>query len=101
MDGISLLPLWEGRKGQKEHDYLYFEFQEMGGRQAVRKGPWKLVHMNIRGENDYFELYNMEEDPAEERNLIWKYPEKAVELKDIMTVAHVRNPHFPVLKGED
>ena len=49
MDGVSLLPLLENRKGQKEHEYLYFEFQEMNGRQAVRKGPWKLVHMNVRG----------------------------------------------------
>ena len=100
MDGISLLPLWEGRKGQKEHDYLYFEFQEMNGRQAVRKGPWKLVHMNIRSEKDYFELYNIEEDPSETKNLIGEYPDKAEELKGIMEEAHVPNPYFPVLKGE-
>ena len=28
LDGISLLPVLTGQKGQKEHDYLYFEFQE-------------------------------------------------------------------------
>ena len=50
MDGVSMLPLLENRKGQKEHEFLYFEFQELNGRQAVRKGPWKLVHMNIRGD---------------------------------------------------
>ena len=101
MDGVSLIPVLEGRKGQKEHDYLYFEFQELNGRQAVRRGPWKLVHMNIRGERDYFELYNIDEDPSETQNLIQKYPDKAGELKVIMTEAHVRNPYFPVLKGED
>ena len=101
MDGVSLLPLLEGRKGQKEHDYLYFEFQELNGRQAVRRGPWKLVHMNIRGERDYFELYNIDEDPSETQDLIQRYPDKAGELKVIMTEAHVRNPYFPVLKGEE
>lgn len=65
MDGVSLLPLLENRKGQKEHEYLYFEFQEMNGRQAVRKGPWKLVHMNVRGKNPYYELYNLNSDPSE------------------------------------
>lgn len=48
MDGVSLIPELTGNEGQKEHEYLYFEFQELGGRQAVRKGDWKLVHMNIR-----------------------------------------------------
>ena len=38
LDGISLLPVLTGQKGQKEHDYLYFEFQEQNGKQAVRKG---------------------------------------------------------------
>ncbi len=100
MDGISLLPLWEGRKGQKEHEYLYFEFQEMGGRQAVRQGPWKLVHLNIRSDRDSYELYNLDEDPSETRDLISLYPDIAERLKGIMAGAHVRNPHFPVLKGE-
>lgn len=37
-DGISLVPLLTGKGEQKKHDYFYFEFQELGGRQAVRKG---------------------------------------------------------------
>lgn len=100
MDGVSLLPLLENRKGQKEHEYLYFEFQEMNGRQAVRKGPWKLVHMNIRGDKPYYELYNLASDPSEKHNVLNRYPEKVNELKAIMQEAHVPNPNFPVLKGE-
>ena len=101
MDGISLLPMLEGRKkGQKEHGFLYFEFQEMGGRQAVRQGPWKLVHMNIRNDKECYELYNLDEDPSETADLIGKYPEKAEELKAIMAESHIPNPDFPVLRGE-
>lgn len=101
MDGISLLPMLEGRKkGQKEHGFLYFEFQEMGGRQAVRQGPWKLVHMNIRNDKECYELYNLDEDPSETADLIGKYPEKAEELKAIMAESHIPNPDFPILRGE-
>ncbi|MFA7584232.1 MAG: arylsulfatase, partial [Proteiniphilum sp.] len=31
-DGISILPTILDKKGQKERDYFYFEFQELGGR---------------------------------------------------------------------
>ena len=100
MDGVSLLPLLKGKKGQKEHDFLYFEFQELNGRQAVRKGPWKLVHMNIRGDAPRFELYNLENDPGETKDLAAKMPEKVNELKVIMEESHIPNPDFPLLPGE-
>ena len=100
MDGVSLIPELTGKEGQKEHEYLYFEFQELGGRQAVRKGDWKLVHMNIRGDDDWYELYNLREDPGETRDLIGSRPEKFEELKAIMKEAHVPNPDFPILREE-
>ena len=100
MDGVSLLPLWEGREGQQAHDYLYFEFQELGGRQAVREGPWKLVHLDIRTDAPRLELYNLADDPGETRNLAEERPEVVERLWQIMAEAHVPNPDFPVLKGE-
>lgn len=98
IDGVSLLPLWEDKKGQKEHDYLYFEFQEMNGRQAVRKGAWKLLHLNIRGEKPFYELYNLDADPSECHNVIDQYPEKVAELKSIMQSARNENTNFPLFK---
>ena len=100
MDGVSMLPLLENRKGQKEHEFLYFEFQELNGRQAVRKGPWKLVHMNIRGDKPYYELYNLASDPSERHNILDQYPEKVAELKDIMVREHRPDPNWPLLKEE-
>ena len=100
MDGVSMLPLLENRKGQKEHEFLYFEFQELNGRQAVRKGPWKLVHMNIRGDKPYYELYNLASDPSERHNILDQYPEKVAELKDIMVREHRSDPNWPLLKEE-
>jgi len=100
LDGISLLPLLEGSDGQQEHEMLYFEFQELGGRQAVREGPWKLVHLDIRSDNPRYELYRLDEDPGETCDLSAQYPEVLARLQETMRSAHVPNPDFPVLKGE-
>lgn len=95
LDGISLLPELLGKKGEKERSYFYFEFQELGGRQAVIKGSWKLLHQNIRNGGTY-ELYNLASDPSENHNLLNIYPEKAEELKEIMRNARTENPHWPL-----
>ena len=99
LDGISLLPLLEGRNGQKEHEYLYFEFAERMS-QAARKGPWKLIRLDIEGDNDRYELYNIDSDPGEEHDLAAEHPDKVEELKAIMTEAHVPNSNFPLFSGE-
>lgn len=99
MDGISLLPLLEGRSGQKEHENLYFEFAERSS-QASRKGPWKLVRLDIEGPGDHYELYNLDTDPGETVDLAAENPEKVEELKEIMRTSHVPNHNFPLFKGE-
>lgn len=100
-DGISLLPLLESKKGQQLHDYLYFEFHEMNGRQAVRKGDWKLVHLNVSVPSlEKYELYNLASDPQEKHNIIGQYPEIEKEMKSIMVKAHVKDPNWPLLPSE-
>ena len=96
-DGVSLLPLLTGKKGQKEHEYLYFEFQELDGRQAVRKGKWKLVRMDVRKDGGRYELYNIAADPSEKYDVINEHPDVASELKAIMQSARTDNPNFPLM----
>jgi len=91
-----VLPIFLDREGQKERDYFYFEFQEMGGRQALIKGDWKLLHLDIR-QGGTFELYNLASDPSENHNLIDLYPQKARELKKIMEAARTEDPDWPLL----
>ncbi len=94
-DGISIMPILSGRGGQQERDFFYFEFQEMGGRQAVIKGDWKLLHLDIRKGGKY-ELYNLASDPSENHNLINLFPQKATELKKIMKSARIDDPAWPL-----
>lgn len=96
-DGISILPAITGKGQQQKHTHLYFEFQELGGRQAVRQNNWKLIRQNIRKEGGTYELYNIASDPSENHNIINEYPEKAAELKALMEQSHQEDPEWPLL----
>ena len=69
IDGISFLPAMLGRE-QKEHDFLYWEFHERGGQQAVRMGKWKAVG-RFQGP---MELYDLTADLGEQNDLARKDP---------------------------
>ncbi|MCM4152648.1 DUF4976 domain-containing protein [Arenibacter sp. N53] len=93
LDGISFLPTLMGKKNQKEHDYLYWEFHERGGRQALLAGNWKLIRYDVNAAGDY-ELYNLEEDPSETRNVIKDYPKKAKELIEQLNKSRTPSEEF-------
>ena len=62
------------------HDYLYWEFHELNGREALRSGKWKLIRQPIVGET-ILELYDLSNDIHEDTNLAEKYPDKVKELQ--------------------
>jgi arylsulfatase A len=83
IEGISFLPSLLNKGFQKQHDYLYWEFHELGGRQALRQGNWKLVRYNVNKKENY-QLYNLENDVAEKNDLASKIPEKVALLSKIL-----------------
>ena len=100
-DGISYLPELTGKGEQIRHDYLYWEFHEEGGKQAVLKDNWKLVRLQVdQPEKTFFELYNLSADPSEQLNTVNQYPEKVKELKKLMDNAHTKSELFPFQKEE-
>lgn len=96
-DGISMLPSILGDKNQKQHDYLYWEFHENKGRQAVRKNNWKAVYLNLKTKNAKFELYDLGKDPQEKNDVALIYPEIVKEMKAIMKKAHDESMVYPLL----
>ncbi|MCW3119086.1 MAG: sulfatase [Chitinophagaceae bacterium] len=95
-DGISLVPLLTGKGTQKRHDYLYWEFHEKGGKQALRKNDWKAIRLNVDADpRGLVELYHLSIDPGEKTNVASKYPEKAKELERLIEEAHVQSVLFP------
>ncbi len=76
IDGVSYLPTLLGAGTQAQHDYLYWEFHERGGRIAFRQGKWKAVKYNYLEEPDApFELYDLDADPGETTNLADQHPD--------------------------
>ena len=94
IDGVSFLPTLLGQD-QKEHKYLYWEFHELGGRKAVRKGDWKLVSYNVKNpEKQTLELYNLKDDIGEENNVAADHPEIVQELQQLMDGARTESEVF-------
>ena len=101
IDGISFLPALLGNKDQQEHEYLYWEFHEQGGKQAVRQGKWKAVKLQVFGSaTPVIELYDLSADIGEEHDIANQYPEKVKELEGLMNSAHIPNPVFGLLPNE-
>ena len=95
IDGISLLPTLLNNGKQKKHDYLYWEFHEFGGKQAVVRGEWKAVRLDVNRERyNGIELYNIQHDPGETINLAIKYPEKTREMTTLLDSIRTPNKNF-------
>lgn len=95
IDGISYLPSLLQKGGQKKHDSLYFEFHEEGGKQAVIKGDWKLIRLQVnKPQQTYYELYNLKNDKKEACNLVDKEVEKVKELTLLMDSSRTSNHLF-------
>lgn len=85
-DGVSLVPLLKG-KNDLEREAIFWHFphysnhgmQSPGG--AVRKGNFKLLEYF---ENGTVQLFNLQDDPAEQQDLAAQMPPKAEELKQLL-----------------
>jgi arylsulfatase A len=96
INGISFLPALTGQKGQAKHPYLYWEFHEDGGKQAVRMGSWKGIRLNaIKAPRGTISLYNLEKDRTESTDLASQYPEVVKQITRIMENARTENRDFP------
>ncbi|NBQ57327.1 MAG: N-acetylgalactosamine-6-sulfatase [Opitutaceae bacterium] len=106
-DGISFLPTLLGQKDQqKQHPYLFWYASEKGGKRSVLKWPWKLLHLNTGSADSsdesestaakkrpasvkalVVELFNLETDPTESKNVAAENPQLLGELEAIMQQA--------------
>ncbi|MEM6631382.1 MAG: arylsulfatase [Bacteroidota bacterium] len=95
-DGVSFLPTLMGTSDlQAQHDYLYWEFHEKGGRLAARKGNWKAVKYNVLKEPDApLELYDLDQDIGEEMDLADVHPEIVAEMEEIFQTARTPSEVF-------
>ncbi len=89
-DGLSFAPTLLGREGQKEHEFLYWEFDETD-QIGVRMADWKMV---VKKGTPY--LYNLATDIHEDHDIAAEHPEIVKKMKEIIKTQHTPNPHFSV-----
>jgi arylsulfatase A-like enzyme len=92
LDGMSVVPTLLGQS-QKPHEYFYWEFHEGGFSQAVRLGPWKGIRKGLDGP---IELYNLDEDLGERRNLAADKPQIVASIARLMQEARTESEFWPV-----
>jgi arylsulfatase A len=97
IDGISFLPTLLGRPGQRQHEYLYWEYRSRGGNQAVRLGRWKGVRLKIGQQREApIELYDLDTDVGERRDVAEQHPDVVRRIAQIMKTARTDSEQFPL-----
>jgi len=91
-DGMSLLPVLLSRPAtQQRREYLFWEFAGYGGQLAVRMGRWKGVKRGLIKNPDVpLELYDLETDIGERRNVVAEHPKITARIERIMVEARTR-----------
>jgi arylsulfatase A-like enzyme len=92
-DGISFLPTLLGEDGQKQHKYLYWERKDNW--QVAREGNWKL-----HKKEGVFELYNLDTDISEKKNMAGKHSEIVDRLNRYIEEAHVTRVNGEIYDAE-
>ena len=95
IDGLSLLPTLLGDTAKQEkHKYLYFEFYEEGGKQAVVADNWKYIKLNVRqgkgAKPVETSLYRLTDDVSEQKDVKEGHPE----MVEIME-GYIKEGHTP------
>jgi arylsulfatase A len=93
IDGLDLWPVFAGTPGAKNPHAAYYFYYNQGELQALRSGPWKLHFPHLsqtlaagprgsqgksspyRSERLGLELYHLEKDAGETRNVAAEHPE--------------------------
>jgi arylsulfatase A len=90
-DGISYVPTLLGQADERQaRDFLYWEFYEQGGKQAVRERRWKAIRLNALDPNAAtIELYDLESDLGEEHDVARDHADVVARLSQRMQEAHV------------
>ena len=95
IDGVSFLPSLLGQdEKQEKHEYLYWEYN---GKQAVRMGNWKAYRP---GFEERIELYDLEDDIGEQKDLAPNHPEIVAKIEDILHTARTESELFPLIENK-
>jgi arylsulfatase A-like enzyme len=93
LDGLSVAPTLLGQGGQKQHDFLYWEFHERGFQQAVRTGDWKALRLKPDAP---LELYDLKTDLGEKHYVAGEHPDAVARVEAYLKEARTESKEFPI-----
>ena len=95
IDGIGMSGALSGSE-QTQHEFLFWDYPEYKGQQAVRMGNWKGIRKNMHDGNLTIELYDLESDIQEQNDVAAQNPQIVEKIKLIMEREHstAENPRF-------
>lgn len=102
-NGISLINEMKKPSVRSHRDNdraMYWEFHAYGGKQAIRKGKWKLVVNDVDTDKPKIELYNLNDDIGETTDLSAKYPKMVNKLLREMEKQRIASDLFPFNKDK-
>ena len=88
-DGISFAPTLLGQRAQREHAFLYWEYPEAGGQQAVRMRRWKILRTGLSKGKIKTALFDLDADLCEENDVVEQHPDIVKQMEQIMRDSHV------------
>jgi arylsulfatase A-like enzyme len=91
LDGMSVVPTLLGRPQDLGTRTLYWENRRG---QAARQGPWKAVRPEFGAK---LELYDLDGDPGETRDLAAERADVAARLESWMEHARIPSPYYPTV----
>lgn len=97
IDGISIVKALFGKKQEKRHEYLYWDYGHCRDRydQAVRIDNWKGIRSGRMGK---IQLYNLDTDSGEKNDLAGNHPEIVGKIEESMKSAFIPDERYPVGK---
>ncbi len=106
MQGESLVPLLKGKQEQWKRDAVYYHYYEYPAEHAVKRHygiankNFKLIH--FYHDVDEWELYDIQNDPNEMRNLYndSNYESVVAELKEALNILRLKYKDSPLLDKE-
>lgn len=95
-DGISLVETLLGEKQKRQHSFLYWEYIDDGGQQAVRFDKYKAYRKGLQKNPVIsWSLYDLTADPHEDYDIAASHPDIITRIDSI-----ARNEHTPSLISE-
>jgi len=99
IDGVSFASMLLGGPAPSR-EFLYWEYPSDGGQQAVRMGRWKGIRTDLVKGLSPVQLYDLEADLGETRNVAVENRDVVAKIEKIMAENHRRSELFPI-KGLD